>query len=60
MVYLAVENLRKRSAPLERIKHLIVDEYQDINKAQEALIKLIGQQASVFVVGDPRQSIYQR
>ncbi len=59
MIYLAVESLRENPAPIKIIKHLIVDEYQDINKAQEGLIRLIGQQASVFIVGDPRQSIYQ-
>jgi len=53
----AVEALRER--PPAGVKHLFVDEYQDINRAQEEMIKLIGRGASVFVVGDPRQSIYQ-
>ncbi len=56
-IKLAVEALRER--PAAGVKHLFVDEYQDINRAQEAMIKLIGRGASVFVVGDPRQSIYQ-
>jgi DNA helicase-2/ATP-dependent DNA helicase PcrA len=59
MIYLVVQGLRESPAPLKKIEHLILDEYQDINKAQETLIKLIGKQASVFIVGDPRQSIYQ-
>ncbi|MBO3842909.1 MAG: ATP-dependent helicase, partial [Candidatus Brockarchaeota archaeon] len=59
MIYLTVDSLQRNPAPISNIKHLIVDEYQDINKAQEALIKLIGKQSCVFIVGDPRQSIYQ-
>lgn len=59
MVYLAVEKIKEAPQKLNYIKHLIVDEYQDINKAQEELIKIIGENASVFIVGDPRQSIYQ-
>lgn len=56
-IKLAVEALREKAPP--GVKHLFVDEYQDINRAQEEMIKLIGREASVFVVGDPRQSIYQ-
>jgi len=56
-IKLAVEVLREKVPP--GVKHLFVDEYQDINRAQEEMIKLIGREASVFVVGDPRQSIYQ-
>lgn len=59
MVYLTVENLQKNPNPISNIKHLIVDEYQDINKAQEVLIRLIAKTSCVFIVGDPRQSIYQ-
>jgi len=41
-------------------KHLLVDEYQDINKAQFEFIKLLseGQESGLFVVGDDDQSIY--
>lgn len=56
---LAVEKLEDNSDILSSVKYLIVDEYQDINRAQERLINIIGQYASVFVVGDPRQCIYQ-
>lgn len=39
--------------------HVLVDEYQDTNKAQYQLIKLLSQpQNNVFVVGDFSQSIY--
>jgi DNA helicase-2/ATP-dependent DNA helicase PcrA len=59
MILLAVQKLRENPDTLSHVKHLIVDEYQDINRAQEELIRLIGKNGEIFVVGDPRQSIYQ-
>jgi DNA helicase-2/ATP-dependent DNA helicase PcrA len=59
MIYQAVLNLRKSPETLNHVKHLVVDEYQDINQAQAELIGFVGKNASIFVVGDPRQSIYQ-
>ncbi|WP_238419500.1 ATP-dependent DNA helicase [Gordonia sp. 'Campus'] len=47
------------SAPL---RHLIVDEYQDVNPAQERLVELLAKpngNADVVVVGDDDQAIYQ-
>ncbi len=42
------------------LRHLIVDEYQDINPAQERLIQLLSQPpVALCVVGDDDQSIYQ-
>lgn len=42
-----------------RWRFLLIDEYQDTNKAQYALIKhLTGSQENLFAVGDPDQSIY--
>jgi DNA helicase-2/ATP-dependent DNA helicase PcrA len=39
--------------------HLLVDEYQDINKAEYKLIQILATRAeSLFVVGDDDQSIY--
>ncbi|TMM13100.1 MAG: DNA helicase PcrA [Actinobacteria bacterium] len=43
-----------------RFAHILVDEYQDINRAQNELILLLGQgHGNVFVVGDTDQSIYR-
>ncbi len=60
----AVELLRK--APdvgdqyRERFKHVLVDEYQDTNKAQNELVKLIGGgHRNICVVGDSDQSVYR-
>lgn len=42
-----------------QFQHVLVDEYQDTNKAQYALTKLWGEpQNNIFVVGDFCQSIY--
>lgn len=43
-----------------RAKHLLVDEYQDINAAQHKLIELLSRKnrKGLFVVGDDAQSIY--
>ncbi|WP_458113466.1 UvrD-helicase domain-containing protein [Arthrobacter sp. R1-13] len=46
----------------ESLRHLIVDEYQDVNPAQECLITLLAKPhgtADVVVVGDDDQAIYQ-
>ena len=61
LIYMAVKYLEEHPEKLSDIgiEHLIVDEYQDINRAQEELIKLLGKNAHVMVVGDPRQTIYQ-
>jgi DNA helicase-2/ATP-dependent DNA helicase PcrA len=59
MIALAVHHLEQNPETLGHIRHLIVDEYQDINRAQERLIQLIGHSGNIFIVGDPRQTIYQ-
>jgi len=41
-----------------RYKYIFVDEYQDINPVQKAILKLLGSKGNTFVVGDVKQSIY--
>jgi len=42
-----------------RIRHLFVDEFQDVNPAQWRLLRAwIGDRSDLFVVGDSRQAIY--
>ena len=43
----------------KRFDHILVDEYQDTNRAQYRLVKLLGREhRNVCVVGDDDQSIY--
>ncbi|MFH1215018.1 MAG: UvrD-helicase domain-containing protein [Pseudomonadota bacterium] len=41
-----------------RVRHLFVDEFQDVNRSQFTLVSLLGESADLFVIGDPNQSIY--
>ncbi len=51
----AVRTLLSRS-----VRHLLVDEYQDTNRIQARLVKLVaGESGNAFVVGDEDQSIYR-
>ncbi len=44
----------------DRFKHLLIDEYQDTNRAQYALVKLLaGKEGNIVAVGDEDQSIYR-
>jgi len=43
-----------------RVRHLLIDEYQDTNTSQDALVKLLGATAeSLCAVGDEDQAIYR-
>jgi DNA helicase-2/ATP-dependent DNA helicase PcrA len=43
-----------------RVAHIIVDEYQDVNFGQQRLIELLaGERGDVMVVGDDDQTIYE-
>ena len=60
---------RKRNQPTEtaawwraRLRYVFVDEYQDINAAQDRIIFALsreGREANRFLVGDVKQSIYR-
>src|SRR3954453_16407736 len=44
----------------ERFRHVLVDEYQDTNRAQNELVLMLGSTAeSITVVGDADQSVYR-
>lgn len=63
MISAAVQALARPdvySAVHGRLRHLIVDEYQDVNPAQERLIELLARPpVTLCVVGDDDQAIYQ-
>ncbi len=63
MIRLAVEELERNTnsinEALNEVRHILVDEYQDINPMQERLIRqLRNRSESLMVVGDDDQSIY--
>ena len=50
----------KYVASVGRFKHILVDEYQDVNRASAQLVKGLATHAdSLWVVGDARQAIYR-
>ncbi len=63
LLTLTVRMLEQRPALLEqyreRYPQVLVDEYQDLNLAQERLVELIAGGGAPFVVGDDDQSIYR-
>ena len=51
------ENIRKELQ--DKYKFIFIDEYQDVNPLQDGLMsKLAGENSTVFMVGDVKQSIY--
>jgi DNA helicase-2/ATP-dependent DNA helicase PcrA len=53
------ENPTVRDKYAQRFRHVLVDEFQDTNLAQYALVKhLASHHKNIFCVGDPDQSIY--
>ncbi len=55
---LLVSNADVRKSLMKRYSHVMVDEYQDTNKLQHAIVKQIGAHGNIVVVGDDAQSIY--
>jgi DNA helicase-2/ATP-dependent DNA helicase PcrA len=64
LIMLAARVLREQPDVLaryrHRLKHVLVDEYQDTNRAQYVLLRLLadGERPNLCVVGDDDQSIY--
>lgn len=42
----------------DRYKYILVDEFQDTNRLQYEILKLLLGHDNIFVIGDPNQSIY--
>lgn len=63
LLYLTVKLFRQEPGVLEKYQKqwnfILIDEYQDTNQSQYAIIKLLSaHHQNVFAVGDPDQSIY--
>ena len=55
-------NEKIRQELIKRYKYYMVDEYQDTNELQSELVMLLTNElkdANLFIVGDPKQSIYR-
>lgn len=64
LIMKTIELLRENPETLEyyqnKFKYILVDEYQDTNKAQYILVKLLSEKhKNICVVGDADQSIYK-
>ncbi len=53
----AIKFFKGNKEKIPSFQHLLVDEYQDVNAMQIELINLLNPE-NLFVVGDPRQSIF--
>lgn len=47
------------SPVLPPFRAVLVDEYQDLNKADQALVEILASQGNLTVIGDENQSIYR-
>ncbi len=56
----ALRYLRNNPASPERtsFEHILVDEYQDLNVAEQEFVQLIAENARLTIIGDEDQSIY--
>lgn len=46
------------AAERSEFRHILVDEFQDLNRAEQGVIELLSDRAEVCIVGDDDQSIY--
>jgi DNA helicase-2/ATP-dependent DNA helicase PcrA len=53
----AIQLFEKSSESIPEYEYILVDEYQDVNNIQVKLLEILNP-INLFVVGDPRQSIY--
>jgi DNA helicase-2/ATP-dependent DNA helicase PcrA len=57
-VRLLEQDEEMRGKWVERFPYILVDEYQDTNRAQYRLIQLLGSHRNICATGDPDQAIY--
>lgn len=54
---LSIESVGEKYA--KQFRYVLVDEHQDINPAQDVLIKMFAKSENIMIVGDDDQSIYR-
>ena len=64
LIMLTIQLLREQPSVLreqqQKYQHILVDEFQDVNRASGVLLReLAGEQRCVWVVGDANQAIYR-
>ncbi len=59
-IYATVKLLEqdKKNKKLPKYKQILVDEYQDFNEIEVALIKILSEESPIIVAGDDDQSLY--
>jgi DNA helicase II / ATP-dependent DNA helicase PcrA len=60
LIPLTLQYLRDNPACTERhvFEHVLVDEFQDLNKAEQVLVDILSETSCTLLVGDADQSIY--
>jgi superfamily I DNA/RNA helicase len=58
VIHYASEICRKDERKIPRFDLLLIDEYQDFNEAESALIDLLAQKNQIAIVGDDDQALY--
>lgn len=58
VVFKLLESNKITDALKEQYKYVFVDEYQDINEKQEAILSKIVSENNYYMIGDVKQSIY--
>ncbi|WP_131783792.1 UvrD-helicase domain-containing protein [Legionella gresilensis] len=60
LIPLTLEYIQKNPQcdELNRYTHIIVDEYQDLNRAEQVLLDVLSENTNLVIVGDEDQSIY--
>lgn len=51
-------HLNPTSLHHRKFDYVLIDEYQDLNKAEQVLLDLLAKEGQLFVIGDEDQSIY--
>lgn len=59
LAYTVLKNDEIAAEYKEKFKYIFVDEYQDTNSIQDAIIAAVSNGHNLFMVGDVKQSIYR-